>query len=66
MSRPGFSVTEIDVDKYSNWKLNQKTSYEVLYVDTSSPSFLYFLIADDNGEFVDIREDYCRLGEFDL
>lgn len=67
MSRPGFSITEIDVDKYSNWELNQKIRYEVLDIRSASDLKGYvFLIADSNGEFVEIREEHCKLGELQL
>ncbi len=62
MSRPRFSIIHIANQNYPNWKLNVESKYEVLHVDISSVDS-WFLIADDNKNFVRIKAVDCKLGK---
>ncbi len=63
MTKPGFSITEIEVNEYPNWKVHSKGVYEVLHVDIISDVDSWFLIVDGEKDFVWIRPDHCKLGE---
>ena len=67
MPRLGFSIVvkAACLSDYSNWELNAESKYEVLDICNDDRD-KWFLIADDNKDFVEIRGDHCKLGELDL